>query len=44
MAESLQGIRALPMGDVQSILEGKLENDSQRSLQQVPNESIVFLA
>ena len=40
MAESLQGIRALPMGDVQSILEGKSENDSQHSLQQVPNESI----
>ena len=40
MAESLQGIRALPTGDFQSILEDEWENDSQRSLQQVPNETI----
>ena len=40
MAESQQGIRALRTGDVQSILEGKSENDSQRSLPQVPNETI----
>ena len=40
MAESRQGIRALQTGDVQSILEGKSENESQRSLLQVPNETI----
>ena len=40
MAESQQGIRALRTGDVQSILEGESENDSQRSLPQVPNETI----
>ena len=40
MAESIQGIRALPMGDIQSILEDESENDSQRSLPQVPNETI----
>ena len=40
MAESLQGISALPTGDIQSILEGELENDSQHSLSQVPNETI----
>ena len=40
MAESQQGIRALRTGDVQSILEGESENDSQRSLLQVANETI----
>ena len=40
MAESQQGIRALRTGDVQSILEGESENDSQCSLPQVPNETI----
>ena len=40
MAESQQGIRALRTGDVQSILEGESENDSQRSLPQVPNKTI----
>ena len=40
MAESQQGIRALRTGDVQSILEGESENDSQHSLPQVPNETI----
>ena len=40
MAESQQGIRALRTGDVQSILEGESENDSQRSLLQVPNKTI----
>ena len=40
MAESIQGIRALPMGDIQSILEGESENDSQRSLPQVPDATI----
>ena len=40
MAESIQGISALPMADVQSILEGKLENDSQCSLPQVPDATI----
>ena len=40
MAESNQGIRALRTGDVQSILEGEPENDSQRSLPQVPNKTI----
>ena len=40
MAESNQGIRALRTGNVQSILEGEPENDSQRSLPQVPNETI----
>ena len=40
MTESRQGIRALPTGDVQSILEGESENDSQHSLPQVPNETI----
>ena len=40
MAESNQGIRALRTGDVQSILEGEPENDSQHSLPQVPNETI----
>ena len=40
MAESNQGIRALRTGDVQSILEGEPENDSQHSFPQVPNETI----
>ena len=40
MAESLQGIRALPMGDVQSILEGESENDSQHLLSQVPDATV----
>ena len=40
MAESQQGIGALRTGDIQSILEGELENDSQRSLLQVPNKTI----
>ena len=40
MAESQQGIRALRTGDIQSILEGESEYDSQRSLPQVPNETI----
>ena len=37
---SQQGIRALRTGDVQSILKGESENDSQCSLPQVPNETI----
>ena len=40
MAESHQGIRALRTGDIQSILEGESENNSQRSLLQVPNKTI----
>ena len=40
MAESLQGIRALPMGDIQSILEGESEDDSQHSLPQVPDTTV----
>ena len=40
MAESQQGIRALRTGDVQGILEGESENDSQHSLLQVPNDTI----
>ena len=40
MAESIQGISALQMADVQSILEGRSENNSQCSLPQVPNETI----
>ena len=40
MAESNQGIRAHRTGDIQSILEGKPENDSQHSLPQVPNKTI----
>ena len=40
MAESIQGIRALPIGDVQSILEGESENDSQHSLLHVPDATI----
>ena len=39
MAEA-NGICDLPTEQVQSILEGHLDNDSQRSLPQVPNESI----
>ena len=39
MAEA-NGIRDLPMEQVQSILEGYLHNDSQRPLPQVPNKSI----
>ena len=40
MAESNQGIQAFRTGDIQSILEGELENDSQHSLLQVPNATI----
>ena len=39
MAEAT-GIRELPKQDVQSILEGYSVNDSQRSLPQVPNETL----
>ena len=39
MAEA-NGIRDLPSEGVQSILEGYSDNNSQRSLPQVPNESI----
>ena len=40
MAESRQGIWALRTGDVQRILEGESENNSQCSLPQVPNKTI----
>ena len=39
MAET-NGIRDLPKRDVQSILEGYSVNDGQRSLPQVPNETL----
>ena len=39
MAEA-NGIRDLPKQDVQSILEGFSINDSERSLPQVPNETL----
>ena len=39
MAEA-NGIRELPKGGVQSILEGYSVNDSDRSLPQVPNETL----
>ena len=39
MAEA-NGIRDLPMEQVQSILEGYSDNDSQRSLPQVPDATI----
>ena len=37
MAEATHGIRDLAMERVQSILDGESENDSQRSLPQVPD-------
>ena len=40
MAESIQGIRALLTGDIQSILEGESQNNSQRSLPEVPDATI----
>ena len=39
MAEA-NGIRKLPKEGIQSILEGYLVNDSDRSLPQVPNETL----
>ena len=43
MAEA-NGIRELPKEGVQSILEGYLVNDSNRSLPQVPNETLGLLS
>ena len=40
MAEANHGIRDLAMEGVQSILDGESENDSQRSLLQVPDATI----
>ena len=39
MAEA-NGIHELPKEDVQSILEGYSDDDSNRSLPQVPNETL----